>query len=468
METHDIKLELSHLASNCVTSVLSSSISQLKVLLISCVILRLAICLFQYLNIESRPFYKMILHMLSCSLGIFVLYDLFEDVYQVMGWVTFGLVTVSYICIWGFYNSSYSSSAITGFVAVSGILFGEFYYSNPKMWNRIRGVVLLMCMKVISVAVDYRSGKMAGSLPSVLEYCAYCLHPGSVIFGPWLSLQEFRESILVRRLNNVDFFWCIIKNSISGMICLVLCMCVIPHLFMDPLEPQLPLILPVVAGPWLLAYKSAVSFHFSHYYVCYIATLTSQLAGTGIAKVSSKKFKDFVITRPLDIEIPRSMLDVVVAWNIPMSKWLKYYVFDTTRFLGNFSALLFSYAASAILHGLNLHLAAILLTLCLYTYIENALRLKLSKIFNCNAIQSRPPRKVTSPIPIWARLFNFMWILINLMHLAYLGTANIFQDEEDEHGIHGYSITHTLKKWGQLGFTSHIFAAACLLFNWFI
>ena len=34
------------------------------------------------------------------------------------------------------------------------------------------------------------------------------------------------------------------------------------------------------------------------------------------------------ITKPWQIEFPRSLVDVVVAWNIPMHQWLKCYVFQ--------------------------------------------------------------------------------------------------------------------------------------------
>ena len=32
---------------------------------------------------------------------------------------------------------------------------------------------------------------------------------------------------------------------------------------------------------------------------------------------------DVPVTEPHNIEVPRSLVDVVVSWNIPMHKWLK-------------------------------------------------------------------------------------------------------------------------------------------------
>jgi porcupine-like protein len=42
------------------------------------------------------------------------------------------------------------------------------------------------------------------------------------------------------------------------------------------------------------------------------------------------------VTQPHNIEVPRSLVEVVVSWNMPMHAWLKKYVFKETRkSLGN-------------------------------------------------------------------------------------------------------------------------------------
>ncbi|GCB82776.1 hypothetical protein scyTo_0023781, partial [Scyliorhinus torazame] len=46
-------------------------------------------------------------------------------------------------------------------------------------------------------------------------------------------------------------------------------------------------------------------------------------------------------------------------------------VFKSTLTLGAFPAILVTYAASALLHGLSFHLAAVLLSLGFITYIEH-------------------------------------------------------------------------------------------------
>lgn len=57
--------------------------------------------------------------------------------------------------------------------------------------------------------------------------------------------------------------------------------------------------------------------------------------------------------------------------------------------LGVFWALLFTYSMSALFHGLNFQLAAVLLSLGFYTYVEHSLRYKLASAFDA-CILARP------------------------------------------------------------------------------
>ncbi|MEQ2316341.1 hypothetical protein AMECASPLE_031623, partial [Ameca splendens] len=64
-------------------------------------------------------------------------------------------------------------------------------------------------------------------------------------------------------------------------------------------------------------------------------------------------------------------------------------VFKTSMKLGTFPAILVTYSASALLHGLSFHLGAVLLTLGFITYVEHVLRKKLAFILSA-CILSRP------------------------------------------------------------------------------
>ena len=83
--------------------------------------------------------------------------------------------------------------------------------------------------------------------------------------------------------------------------------------------------------------------------------------------------------------MPRSLVEVVVSWNLPMHRWLKQYVFKQTRSrLGPGPAVVMTYVASTLLHGLSGQLAAVLLSLGFYTWVEHSIRDKLSNIMEAS------------------------------------------------------------------------------------
>ena len=472
--SHQLEEEVWSLVSNCMGTILKQSFDHVKLLLLVCLILRFAIIFInQFFKFSKK---SLVTHFISSVFGIIVLYDMFSDIYQHL----LILLSLFLLCTY-FLNVCFTKFRNGGTVAslgtISFILLSEIFFANPTMWNRIRGLLLITAMKIVSVSID-RDRKVQ-NLPNLVEFFGYCLHPGSLIFGPWISFQEYTLSIEASRPLSISWSVCVLKSAAQAAVCLLLSDCALSYLFINPANAFSPAIFPIIANSWMLSYETAVSFHFSHFYVNYVATLTCLLSGVGtITHLKAKSetnsanenstdliWSKFVLTKPLSVEIPRSMLSVAVAWNISISKWLKMYVFDSSRFLGDFIAVIFTYAASAMLHGLSFHLAAILLSLGFYTYTEHSLRKKLAEIFQCPSIEARPKDRNASS-PIWARLFNLSWILINIMHLAYLGSMFEYEDQETDTG--GFSLNFTLSKWSQLGYISHVFALSCLVFNWLI
>lgn len=65
-------------------------------------------------------------------------------------------------------------------------------------------------------------------------------------------------------------------------------------------------------------------------------------------------------------------------------------IFKTARnWFGIFWAILFTYSMSSLFHGLNFQLAAVLLSLGFYTYVEHSLRVKLASVFDA-CVLARP------------------------------------------------------------------------------
>ena len=145
-------------------------------------------------------------------------------------------------------------------------------------------------------------------------------------------------------------------------------------------------------------------------------------------------------------------------------------VFRVAKPYGAFCALLGTYGISALLHGLNFQLGAVLLSLGFYTYTEHVTRRKLSHVFSA-CIQAR--KCGTNCDHSWkennwmVKLSNLAMSLLAMFHLAYLGLMFDSSQLQEE----GYSYYHVLSKWRWLNFSSHWITAATFLFyvliwNW--
>ena len=49
---------------------------------------------------------------------------------------------------------------------------------------------MILSMKIISLGFDVSSGAIV-ELPGVIEYSGYVFQVGSVMFGPWISYQQY-------------------------------------------------------------------------------------------------------------------------------------------------------------------------------------------------------------------------------------------------------------------------------------
>ena len=139
-------------------------------------------------------------------------------------------------------------------------------------------------------------------------------------------------------------------------------------------------------------------------------------------------------------------------------------VFRVVRPYGTFFAIVGTYGISALLHGLNLQLAAVLLSLGFYTYTEHVTRQKLASIFSA-CIQARkcgPNCGHQWKANHWAIMTcNFCFSLLAVFHLAYLGLMFDSSKLQEE----GYSLSHALKKWRWLNYSSHWIVFATFAFN---
>uniref|UniRef100_A0A0N5BS04 Protein-serine O-palmitoleoyltransferase porcupine n=1 Tax=Strongyloides papillosus TaxID=174720 RepID=A0A0N5BS04_STREA len=184
---------------------------------------------------------------------------------------------------------------------------------------------------------------------------------------------------------------------------------------------------------------SYASFRYSHYFISYISLTLASLSGIPINQVTSC----------LNVEIPRSMMDVACYWNIPMHIFFHKckYVFQKIKAYGKFLAVLFTFTFSAMLHGFNFQLTAVLVSIGVNASIESKLRSRLSNRLNSCCKSRRCLENCDHYYKTYhfrTLIVNFIFFIINVYHLIYLGAP--FDDSVEE-GT--YSMNHTLKIWSQ-------------------
>ncbi|KAM7134405.1 protein-serine O-palmitoleoyltransferase porcupine isoform 2-T3 [Macrochelys suwanniensis] len=323
----------------------------------------------------------------------------------------------------------------------------------------VAGAQMIVAMKAVSLGFDLDRGELP-AVPSPVEFMGYIYFVGTAIFGPWNRFRCYLQAVESRALS-LPWLRKVSRSLLLSVVCLLISTCIAPYLF----SYFIPLYGYWQLRKWLRAYESAISFHFSSYFVGFLSEATATLAGAGFTEEKDNLKWDLTVSRPLNVELPRSMVEVVTSWNLPMSSWLNSYVFKNSLQLGTFSAVIVTYAASALLHGLSFHLAAVLLSLGFITYVEHVLRKRLSVIFDACLLSKRcppgcPHRHNTN---LWVRLLNLLFGALAVFHLAYLGS--LFDiDADDTVEEQGYGMSYTIYKWSELSWASHWVTFGCWVF----
>uniref|UniRef100_A0A673YP83 Protein-serine O-palmitoleoyltransferase porcupine n=1 Tax=Salmo trutta TaxID=8032 RepID=A0A673YP83_SALTR len=430
------------LVEGCILPTTQQGLEQVWQLLVICLLCRL-------LWIQGLPSY--VKHLSTVAGGFYILYLFFE---LHMVWV----VLLSLLCYLILFLCRHSSNRAT-FLSITILIYllmGELHMMDTTTWHKMRGSQMVVAMKAISLAFDLDRGVVA-NVPSPVEFMGYIYFVGTIIFGPWISFNSYREAIEGRKLS-FSWIWKVCFSWVKSQLCLITSNCVAPYLF--------PYFIPIYGDKllrhrkhpqtlmWLLAYENALSFHFSNYFVGYLSETSTTLAGAGFTEEKDNLKWDMTVAKPLHVEFPRSMVEVATSWNLPMSRWLNTYVFTSARNLGTFSAILVTYTASALLHGLSFHLGAVLLSLGFITYIEHVLRKRLAAIFNACILSKKcqPNCSHKNNKVLWVYVINVAFSTLAVFHLAYLGS--LFNSSSDV-------ANHTIQKWSELSWASHWVTFGC-------
>jgi len=427
----------------CVVPVLTQSYDSMSHIIILCLLLRFV----SLLKVPSQ-----IINAVSAVFGIYVLWQFYEK--------SIAYVLLPVVIIVVFYQFEKSGGGFQlSIAALIYFVLCEFYL-DPMIWNKVKGSVMIVFMKIISVAFEQES-------LSLIEVCGYLLNPASIIFGPFLTYGDFKQ-LFAPNSSNFRWLFSSLQALILSAVCLLWSSCGIQH-FLSMVPTYVPLI---EGNKWWNAYKDAQSFRFSHYFISYFSTSLCLIMGIGVFEKKQlnekeeksdeikKEEKVFYWKRPvaniIPVEFPRSLVDVVTNWNLPMHFWLKQYVFKQSRKFGVFAAILLTYIASSLLHGLNFQLSSVLLSIGLFAYIESVVRHTLASIFSA-CIEAR---QCKSACHHTYKKSNFVVMSVNLLlafiavwNLAYLGCLFDNSNEQEQ----GYSMNHVMTKWKDYQFINHIF-----------
>ncbi|XP_027196724.2 protein-serine O-palmitoleoyltransferase por [Dermatophagoides pteronyssinus] len=334
-----------------------------------------------------------------------------------------------------------------------------FFITDSSDWIKLRPNLMLILMKSISYfhekqfySKKKKDLKNNDDFPAILlEYSAYILHPCTIILGIWHPFNDPKKLFATNQNLKQTFInsFCSLLLSLLFLLCST---CLIDYFFEHIVFEYLDaLIRTLVENPqtsyvWLFfirilrSYSIAIQFHYSHYFICYL--------GQSMFDLWKFDQQQQQITKPLSIEWPRSLVDVVVAWNIPMHQWLKRYVFQIMKnnLQNIYLTILATYFLSSYLHGFNFQIWTVLLTLGLITQAEFKLRKSLANFWSA-CVESRKcqydyyvydddddnddnnyslvcrhgHRNIRD---VWSvRLTNLFFTILALFHLAFLGAT---------------------------------------------
>lgn len=207
-------------------------------------------------------------------------------------------------------------------------ILAELWVVEAVAWHQVRGAVMILSMKIISLAFDMdaasvamvgverereerrvreeersaraaagakqRGGKRNGKRqeeeaveeeelevpylsvrPGVVEYLGYCLCPASVVLGPWSSFAEYR-AIFVGPRWNLTWLVKVLFTVTFAFMFLTISTCWNPWLIPDS------------GWRWWLAYRDAMSFRASHYFVSFMSEAAMVAAGFGCSTVGGQ------------------------------------------------------------------------------------------------------------------------------------------------------------------------------------
>lgn len=345
------------------------------------------------------------------------------------------------------------------------IFFNELYTLQEQRGTRIRMHLMILLMKIVSYEDACLKESSSKRVPSktintrsdhhnLLDLLTYLFNPSSILLNSWHVYEKFQSKPLTS--HSIKSLLHIVCSLIKSLTFLIISMCLIPVVIEDYVDriiatalfSSLPSSVAIALYKLLIAYLMALQFRCSHYFICYLTEASFKLSHI-----------EGDICHFSEVEFPRSLVQVVIAWNIPMHNWLKRHVFFKLKEKYNILVTIVgTYLISSSIHGFNFQIWSVLLSLGVLTFIEERLRFKLSRLLDAcvqsrrcarNNIKCSSNHRNGSGLIVWST--NALFTLLSIAHLAYLGAS--FDGQETSS-----SANHVIQVWFDLSFYSHVIA----------
>eukprot|EP01018_Ginkgo_biloba_P016702 Gb_16365 [translate_table: standard] len=270
------------------------------------------------------------------------------------------------------------------FIAGFGYLIGcHVYYMSGDAWKQggidATGALMVLTLKVISSAVNYQDGLLKEDglreaqkknrllrCPSFIEYLGYCLCCGSHFAGPVYEMKDYLD------WTENKGFWSPSNErpppSPYGVTLRALAQasfCMGMYMYLVPLFPLSRFSEPVYQewGFWRrlgYQYMSGFTARWKYYFIWSISEASIIVSGFGFSgwsdsNPSKPKWDRAKNVDILGVEFAKSASELPLVWNIQVSTWLRYYVYERLIQKGErpgFAQLLATQTVSAVWHGL--------------------------------------------------------------------------------------------------------------------
>ncbi|XP_018566569.1 protein-serine O-palmitoleoyltransferase porcupine [Anoplophora glabripennis] len=326
------------------------------------------------------------------------------------------------------------NSNIIKYILITTLVLCEYYLLEPSTWLEIRGIVMVFTMKLISLVDDMDKG--VTSFPKFSRYFGYIFCGANIMFGPWISFQDYNVMYHHPTRKNKWWIYGVLRALVISVFFLMVSNCWTSYFITDD------------SNRWLIGYKEALSFRTSHYFICYLSEASMLAAGYKNYKIWYEKNEwRFFITDPFRIEVPNALATVVTNWNRPMHEFLKRYIYKSWLPLGKFYGILATFFMSSFLHGFEIKVSVILITIGIFSYLQLAVRDHLAQVFDC-CIRVYPCKENCTHkykrSSITCRISLLVFSISTVLHLIYLGV--LMDSSTHEIGIY--------EKWNNLYFVS--------------